>query len=98
MAIPTVKRGDAAPLTLELGVDLSAYSSANVILRRASLPPVVISGVIDPGVGGIVTAMLPTTLPVGDYQAEVEMNPGPHTYPSEGYVVLSIVADLNPPA
>jgi len=56
----------------------------------------VLTGDITEGTDGTVTVTLPTTLPVGDYQVEVEMLPGPHTFPSEGYVYLAVVADLNP--
>ena len=91
--MPAVKRGDTAPLTLTLGVDLTAYSTATVLLRRSGEDAYELSGAIDEQT---VTATLPTTLPVGDYSVEVEMLPGPHTYPSEGYVTLSIVSDLNP--
>lgn len=92
----TVKRGDDATLTLALGVDLSDYDAANVILRRVGLDPVELDGAITAGTGGTVTVDLPDTLAAGDYRVEVEMTPGPHTYPSDGYAELSIVADLNP--
>jgi hypothetical protein len=91
--VTTIKRGDAAPLTLDLGVALTAYSTATVIVGRTGEDAYELTGTID---GQTVTATLPTTLPVGDYQVEVEMAPGPHTYPSEGYATLTIVRDLNP--
>lgn len=91
--MPTVKRGDSAPLTLNLGVDLTGYDTATVLLARAGEDVYELEGIVDEQT---VTATLPTTLPVGDYRIEVEMAPGPHTYPSEGYAILSVLADLNP--
>ena len=89
----TVKRGDSAPLTLTLGVDLTDYSDATVILARYGQDPVLITGTIDEQT---VTCTLTEehTATVGDYRVEVEMTPGPHTYPSDGYAILSVVADL----
>jgi hypothetical protein len=94
----TVKRGDALSLPLNLGQDLSGYSSAKVILRQYGLNAIEITGTIAPGTGGIVTvALTPThTAVVGDYNVEVEMSPGPNTFPSSGYVVLRVTSDLNP--
>jgi hypothetical protein len=94
--MPTVKRGDDNPVTLDLGRDLSDYTSANVVMCRAGLDPYELAGTITPGTGGTVTVAIPDTAPVGDYEVEVEMAPGPHTYPSDGYVILSILGDLNP--
>lgn len=92
----TVKRGDSVPLTLTLGADLSGYDDANVILCSHGADPIEIPGTITAGTGGTVTCTLTAdhTATVGDYRVEVEMTPGPHTFPSNGYVTLSVVADL----
>lgn len=94
----SIKRGDAATLTFNLGTDLSGYSTANVILCRPGEEPIEIPGTITPGTGGTVTVALSPaqTAVVGDYNMEVEMSPGPNTYPSSGYARLYITTDLNP--
>lgn len=92
----TIKRGDVTTLTFNLGVDLDDYSGATVILRRvAATTSTEITGTID---GQTVTCDLTAehTADVGDFRVEVEMTPGPHTYPSDGYRIISVVEDLNP--
>lgn len=89
-----VKRGDGnVPLTATLGVDLTDYTDAAVILRRGDDDAITVEGTID---GQTVTCTLTSddTAVAGDYRVEVEMTPGPHTYPSTGYVTLRIVEDL----
>lgn len=93
-----VKRGDAATLTLNLGTSDEgfefAYTGAAVILHRIGGGTYTVSATID---DAAVTCDLPDTLPVGVYRGEVECFPGLHTYPSDGYFIFSVVADLNPP-
>jgi hypothetical protein len=98
MTDASIKRGDAATLTFNLGNNLSGYSSANVIMCRGGEDPIEIPGTIVPGTDGTVTvALTPSqTAVVGDYNVEVEMSPGPNTYPSSGFVKLRISTDLNP--
>lgn len=86
-----VKHGDANHLTLDLGVELGGYADAVVHLARYGQDPVDVTGTID---GNTVTVDLPTDLPAGRYDMEVEMTPGPHTYPSDGYVRLIVQPDL----
>lgn len=93
----TVKRGDTATFTLGLGVDLSDYEAAAVLLRPAGGELIQVTGTIDDGTDGTVSVTLAPddTAIVGDYRLEVEMTPGPHTYPSTGWLILSVVDDLN---
>ena len=91
----TVKRGDATTLTFDLGVDLTGYTAARVIIaaRTGAAPIVDRAGVI---AGQTVTIALTATdtAVAGTYQCEVELAPGPHTHPSDGTLTLVIVPDL----
>lgn len=93
-SIPTIKRGDAATLTLDLGVDLTGYTAARVLIAPYGLPPVVDRAGTIAG-STVVLALTPDdTAAAGAYLVEVEMTPGPHTYPSDRYAVLEIAQDL----
>jgi hypothetical protein len=101
----TVKRGDAKTLRWNLGRDLTAVSTARVIISPSpgATPVVDRNGVIDsPATAGIVSL----ALAAGDYAAnklvagkeyyvEVETSPGPLTHPDAGlYELLLVVQDL----
>lgn len=92
-----VKRGDAVPLTLDLGVELGplAYTTGRVLIKPRT-GTVIEKALTAPFTGTSVTVDLtPTdTATVGTYQVEVEMSPGPNTYPSDGYASLRILEDL----
>lgn len=94
----TIKRGDAVTLTLDLHADLTGYTVARVILaQRGRAPRVSRVGTIavDPTTG-IVTVDFSSddTSVAGDYSLEVEMTPGPHTWPSDTWLPLRILPDL----
>lgn len=90
----TIKRGDAATLTLDLGTDLSSLGTAKVLIGQPrSTPLITKTGTVT---GQTVTVALdPTeTATTGTYRVEVEMSVGPTTFPSDGYAQLTILADL----
>lgn len=101
----TVKRGDAKTLRWDLGRDLTAVSTARVIISgdEGGTPVVDRNGTIDsPPTAGIVSL----TLVAGDYGAgklvvrtrpylvEVETAPGPLTHPDSGHELLYVAQDL----
>jgi hypothetical protein len=92
---PTViKRGDTADLTFDLGLDLSVYDDAQVIIGWPGDDPIVDrAGVID-GETVTITLTAEETATGGFYAMEGEMTPGPHTSPSTGNAFLEIRPDL----
>lgn len=93
------KTGDSVPLVLDLGVELASigYTSAKVIVGRRGRAPIVSrAGSIDGTTVTITLTPLETARP-GPYMVEVEMMPGPHTYPSHGYAMLTLLDDLDYP-
>lgn len=99
-----VKRGDAKTLRWDLGRDLTAVSTARVIIapEPGGTAAVDRNGAIDsPATAGIVSL----TLAAGDYGAgklvagneyvvEIETSPGPLTHPDTGYEKLRVLQDL----
>lgn len=81
-----------------VAVDLTGITTARVIIAKPGRTPIVDrEGTIAADrTTGIVTITLSAddTAVAGDYQGEVETLPGPHTWPSSGYVPVSIVPDL----
>lgn len=100
----TIKRRDAVTLTLHLettpgvAADLTGYTGARVIVSRLGQTPIVSrAGVIatDPTTGVVTIALTSGDTAIdGDYRVEVEMTPGPHTWPSGGWLLLRILPDL----
>lgn len=101
----SVKRGDAKTIKWDLGRDLTAVTSARVIIGKLGATPVIDrNGTIDDAVNGIVSlALTPTDyaadkLVAGEvYQVEIETSPGPLTHPDGGaapYASLTVIADL----
>ncbi len=90
-----IKRGDSVPLTLDLGVDLAGYTTARVIVaaRPGATPIVDRAGTISGQTVTITLTPAETATP-GTYLVEVEMSPGPHTWPSDGSCTLRITPDL----
>lgn len=93
-----IKRGDAGVLTLDLHADLTGYTDARVALGQDGRPPAVSkAGAIaaDPSTGIVTFAYTADdTAVAGDYLLEVEMLPGPHTWPSGRPLLVRIVPDL----
>jgi len=99
-----IKEGDAKTLRWNLARDLTAVSTARVIISAGpnSTPVLDRNGAIDaPASAGIVSL----ALVAGDYAAnklvggnvyrvEIETSPGPLTHPEGGYETLTVTADL----
>lgn len=104
----TVKEGDARVLRWNLGRDLTGIDTARVIMsiRPGDTPALNRDGVIDsPPTAGIVSLAIDTDdfssngLSVHgrdhmDYLVEIELLPGPHTHPDDGYETLTVLPDL----
>jgi len=99
-----VKRGDAKTLRWNLDRDLTAVSTARVIISPSpgATPAVDRVGVIDsPATAGIVSLGLVAgdyavnKLEAGnDYLVEIETSPGPLTHPDTTYETLRVLQDL----
>lgn len=92
----TIKRGDAVTLTLNLSADLTDYATARVHIGQPGRPAADLAGTIADAAAGIVTVDLTSddTATAGTYRLEVELRPGPHTWPSSGWVQLVIDPDI----
>lgn len=93
-----VKRGDAGTLDLDLHADLTPYTAARVLVAEAGRPPIISTAAAiaaDPTTGIVsFTYTAEQTAVEGEYRLEVEMTPGPHTWPSDTWLPFIIVADL----
>ena len=104
----TVKEGDARVLRWNLGRDLTGVTTARVIMsiRPGDVPALNRTGVIDdPVTSGVVSlAIGPDDFGASklsvygrdhmDYLVEIELEPGPHTHPDDGYETLKVLPDL----
>ena len=96
MTTSTIKRGDAARLTLDIGADgdIDTYTGARVLITLVGGTVLVDrAGTISGQTVSVDLTPADTATP-GVYVIEVEMTPGPHTYPSPGYATLVIEPDL----
>lgn len=92
-----IKRGDAATLVWELDPLPPDATAAKVIIRPAFGGAAVVSrgATLDVEAGRVSITLTPAeTATAGLYRCEVEISPGPVTYPSDGYEPLTIRADL----
>lgn len=92
-----IKRGDSPTLVWELDPLPANATSAKVIIRPAFGGVAIVSRAAELDVAerrvSIVLSTAETSTP-GLYRCEVEISPGPVTYPSAGYDPLQIVPDL----
>jgi hypothetical protein len=98
--IPVVKRGDAVTFTLDTGVDIEGegYTAGQLFLRSTGSPVTTVTKTIEipatPATEIEVSLTADDTAVVGNYVVELELTPGPHTYPTDGYAYLTVIADL----
>lgn len=93
-----IKQGDAATLTWTIDPIPATVTAARVVIRAATpgpMPAPVVSrnGTYSAGQVSITLTAAETAVS-GTYRCEVEVTPGPLTFPSSGYDTLRIVPDL----
>jgi hypothetical protein len=99
-AIPLVKRGDAVTFTIDTEIDMedAGYTAGQLFLRSTGTPTTTVTKTVvipaSPATEIEVSLTAEDTAVVGNYVVELELTPGPHTYPTDGYAWLSIIADL----
>ena len=89
-----IKQGDAVTLAWDLSPAPAAGSTATVVISELRTTPIVSRvGVITDARVSI--ALTPSeTAAVGTYFVEIQISPGPHTYPSSGHDKLVIAEKL----
>lgn len=101
MRYDSIKTGDGATLSFTLDPLPNPFTSARFILRRvtaAGLDVPAINRLVDSynavtGVAELIVAPAELTVP-GWYRGEVEVLPGPVTYPTSGWFSLRVVPGL----
>jgi hypothetical protein len=100
VTIPIVKRGDAVTFSIDTAVDMedAGYTAGQLFLRSTGSPVTTVTKAIEipasPATEIEVSLTADDTAVVGNYIVELELTPGPHTYPTDGYAYLTVIADL----
>lgn len=99
---PSIKRGDPATLRVELGVNPLLYTFGKISIRDARTKVIFVDSQdvrmpTAPNDFAVYYDMnSANTATARECEAEVKMSPGPHTYPSDGFIKFNIKPDIRP--